>query len=149
MNVVQFLSAMAGQWQGDYKLWLDPSKDPALSDTTLVVKPTANHSYFLIHYNWMFQGQDKAGVFLLGGKDQQVQASWGDSFHMEPLPMICQGELDGDKLVMLGSYPAGAEEWRWRTEFSLHAGKLVMRAYNISPSGQEDIAVEAVYQPHG
>ena len=149
MNVVQFLSSIAGQWQGNYKLWLDPSKEPAVSPTSLVVKPTANHSYYLIHYDWLFKDQMKAGVFLIGGKDQQAQATWGDSFHMEPLAMNCQGELTDDKLMVVGTYPAGDQEWGWRTEFSSQGKELIMRAYNISPAGQEDIALEAIYQQHG
>ena len=148
MNTVQFLSDVTGQWQGRYKLWLDPNKDPAISDTSLVVKPTANNSYFLIHYDWVFNGDSKAGIFLIGGKDLQAQATWGDSFHMEPLPMNCEGELDNHTLVLNGRYDAGGEKWGWRTEFTKDQGQLVMRAYNIAPTGDEDIALEAVYQVH-
>ena len=148
MDVLTLLRSQVGQWRGTYKLWLDPGKDPEVSETTLVVKPTANGSYFLIHYDWSFRDQSKAGIFLIGGKDKRAQATWGDSFHMEPMAMVCEGKLNGDGLILNGSYAAGDQQWGWRTELFIKDKNLVMRAYNIAPSGQEDIALEAVYQQH-
>ena len=148
MDIRGFLSSAQGQWKGDYKLWLDPNKDPAESQSTLALKPTANGSFFLIHYDWLFQDKKRAGVFLIGGKDTMAQATWGDSFHMQPLPMVCDGELRQGLFILNGTYLAGEETWGWRTEFSNPDKQLIMRAYNIEPSGQEDIALEAIYQPH-
>lgn len=145
MDTASFLSSVLGQWQGSYKLWLDPTQDPEQSATTLALKPTANGSYYLIHYDWSFRDKQKAGLFLLGAKDNKATATWGDSFHMEPLPMVCDGEFKEGVLILNGTYPAGDEHWGWRTEFSREGGQLIMRAYNIAPSGQEDIALEATY----
>jgi len=146
MNVKSFLETLNGQWQGTYKLWLDPTHAPEQSDTSMVVKATANGSYYLIHYDWLFKNSNKAGIFLLASKDDKVQVTWGDSFHMDPMPMVCAGELKQSTLGFTGSYPAGEETWYWRTEFTLENDKLIMRAFNIMPSGQEDIALEATYR---
>lgn len=50
----------------------------------------------------------------------------------------------GDGLVsVLGSYAAGEERWGWRTVLRLvDADHLVIQAFNISPQGREDRAVE-------
>ena len=146
MDVNFFLLDLTGQWLGQYQLWLDPSQAPECSTTSMAVKPAAKGSYFLIHYDWVFQEAERAGVFLIGCKGDKAQASWGDSFHMQPMAMICEGGMDKGRLVLNGTYSAGDEQWGWRTEFATaHNQQLIMRAYNIAPSGHEDMALEASY----
>ncbi len=61
--------------------------------------------------------------------------------------MQCKGALSdgGRKLILHGSYAASSgPDWGWRTEFTLlGADKLRMEAYNITPEGQEALAIRA------
>lgn len=104
--------------------------------------------YFLLSYSWEDGGEKQEGVFLMGGEHNMASATWGDSWHMQPEPMICTGVLseDGQKLVFLGSYGAGpgVPDWGWRTEFTLQGeDAFLMEAYNITPEGLEEKAVRA------
>jgi hypothetical protein len=58
----------------------------------------AKGNYFLMTYSWKKGEEAQVGVFLFGGNEKAVTASWGDSFHMAAEPMLCKGELkDGGK----------------------------------------------------
>jgi hypothetical protein len=50
-------------------------------------------------------------------------------------------------VVVRGSYPAPTgPDWGWRIELDLRlADQLQMRMVNITPDGQEMLAVQAVY----
>lgn len=149
-KVVQsFYSELVGDWSGSYSLWLDPEAEPQVSTARTRIEPAANNAYYLMTYDWDFAGKPQAGVFLFGGRDKTASASWGDSFHMTPDPMQCQGTLsdDGNKLSILGSYGAGSgPDWGWRTDFTRQGSDtLVMEAYNITPDGEEGLAVRAEF----
>ncbi len=68
--------------------------------------------------------------------------------HMSDKFMICQGAAEPDgAIVVRGSYAAPpGPDWGWRMVIGPGDGdtfRLIM--YNISPDGQEDLAVEASY----
>ncbi|MFQ5651142.1 MAG: DUF1579 family protein [bacterium] len=146
MDIRSFYQALQGTWEGTYHLWLNPANPPVTSKAQATVKMVANAAYCLFIYQWARGGAAHEGVFLLGGAGDKVTATWADSFHSAPEPMHCKGRLESgrQKLVFDGKYSGGAGEpdWGWRTEISLlESGQLRMEAYNISPEGQEDIAV--------
>ena len=93
------------------------------------------------------EGKKQKGVFLFGGADNAASATWGDSFHSTPNPMVCTGEIDasGSKLTLMGSYSTGeGPDWRFRTEFTLTGpNELLMEAYNIAPDDLEALAIRA------
>ena len=143
---------MLGKYTGTYTLWLRPGVPAQKSDAAGEFTSVAGDQYFLMTYSWGPKGAEatngsREGVFLLAGKDRTATATWGDSFHMTPLPMQCEGELNeqGTKLTFPGTYSAGdGPDWHWRTEFTIqgHEG-ITMEAYNITPEGQEMLAVRA------
>lgn len=147
-TVTMFYAQLAGDWQGSYSLWLRPGAPEEKSKTHANFSPAANSSYLLMTYDWQRGGKAYEGVFLFGGRDQAATVTWGDSFHMAPELMHCQGGLqeNGEKLILNGSYPAGeGPDWGWRTEFSQQGTDgLLMEAYNITPEGEEGLAVRAV-----
>lgn len=62
---------------------------------------------------------------------------------------MCDGTRDDGGVVSLrGSYPAPpGPDWGWRIELENHErASLVMRMINISPEGQEALAVLAQYE---
>ena len=148
MTVQDFYGQLVGDWRGTYFLWLDPNKPPEESRTEVQMRSVAKGAYFLMSYSWTQGGDTQEGVFLMGGRGDAGSATWGDSWHMVPTPMICKGGLQagGEKLVFQGSYSGGQgqPDWGWRTEFVLRGrDAFIMEAYNISPDGNEEIAVRA------
>lgn len=149
MDVRAFFERLLGRWQGDYRLWLYPQADVQQSAVDAEIRPAAGGKYLLFTYGWEQGGSRQEGVFLLGGQQEQATATWGDSFHSAPEPMICRGSLadDGQKLTLYGNYSAGDETWGWRTELTREGNALVMQAFNITPAGQEGLAVRAEMTP--
>lgn len=63
--------------------------------------------------------------------------------------MSCEGAADSrGSLEVRGSYAAQpGPDWGWQTVVGPGAdGTLRMVMYNVSPDGNEDLAVEAVYR---
>jgi hypothetical protein len=64
--------------------------------------------------------------------------------------MACKGNADGDGAISVcGAYAAPeGPDWGWRTVIRPSAGRsLQVIMHNISPDGQEYLAVEADYKP--
>jgi hypothetical protein len=143
----EFYATLAGEWTGSYSLWLRPDTPAQESEFNGTIKSAVKSNYFLMKYSWKRGDKDHEGLFLFGGNGKDATATWGDSFHSIPEPMHCKGELtdDGGKLIFNGSYSAGeGPTWGWRTEFTRQGpNSLLMEAYNITPDGQEALAVRA------
>lgn len=63
--------------------------------------------------------------------------------------MFSTGRVEDERFGALGSYGAGAggERWGWRTEVSQpDAEHLDIRMFNITPGGEEALAVEVNYR---
>jgi hypothetical protein len=148
-TVQAFYRALQGEWGGTYSLWFKPNEPVRNSDATAEGRFLAREAFFLLTYTWHTDDMDQEGVFLLGGKGETASATWGDTWHMQPDPMvITEGELtsEGQELVFLGSYGTGPDspDWGWRTEFTLQGeDAFLMEAYNITPDGLEALAVRA------
>ena len=141
-----FFQKLVGKWKGTYRLWMYPKKESEDSATTAEIRFVGADKFLLFTYTWVQGEKNQEGVFLLGGDKDVASATWGDSWHMAPQPMICEGVLedDGNKLVLNGHYSAGPAKWGWRTELTLKdSGTLVMKAFNISPEGQEALAIQS------
>lgn len=144
-TLMNFYNNIEGNWQGTYSLWLSPESSAEKSNIEATIESVAKGKYFVMTYSWKRSEKEYEGVFLLGGNGTSATATWGDSFHMAPEPMQCKGELDDGKLLLNGSYGAGSgPDWGWRTEFiQLDSKNLIMKAYNITPTGEEALAVRA------
>lgn len=148
MRWKEFKNAAAGQWQGTKQLYLEPAPAPPLSSPCrLVVKLVASGSFLQFDYDWTYEGETQSGVLLFGFSDENnvANAAWVDSFHMSSRIFSCTGTALDRTARLLGSYPAPPDpDWGWRiTLHSVSAGALQIVMHNISPAGQEDLAVEA------
>ncbi len=150
MAAIEYLINHLGSWTGVNRLWLDPEDEADVSAATAALSPVARESFVIFAYTWGFQGQAQEGLLLLSQDSQgrSVQAVWIDSWHMGDKFMICQGSPDDEGLISLkGSYAAPpGPDWGWRIVIdtnTTHALKMLM--YNISPEGDEMLAVEAEY----
>jgi hypothetical protein len=148
MSVSESLSRLKGHWTGTNKLhttWLPEQLHE--SEMTAAVSLKANGQFLHIEYTWEYEDRLQEGVMLIGCDTQSdaVQAIWTDSWHMSHKFMVSNGTISDDGTVnVMGHYSVPDHpDWGWRTE--LHPGKDTFRIlmFNVSPEGEEDIAVEA------
>ena len=146
-TAVAFYEQLRGQWIGSNSLWLRPGTPVHKSDIKATISAVADGHYYLMNYSWAYEGEVQEGIFLLGGNKNAATATWGDSWHMAPEPMVCGGELKegGKRLVLFGTFAAGeGPDWGWRTEFTRQGpDRFRMEAYVITPAGEEGLAVRA------
>ena len=150
MQFEELKPALIGEWRGTKQLYLDPPPAPAVSSPSkLSVTPVAGGSFLQFNYNWAYEGAEQAGVLLFGyDEENAASAAWVDSFHMSTKIMSCTGTAANGAAELHGSYEAPpGPDWGWRiTIRSLSANELKIVMHNISPEGQEDLAVQADYR---
>ncbi|MDX1417774.1 MAG: DUF1579 family protein, partial [Candidatus Promineifilaceae bacterium] len=101
-------------------------------------------------YTWSFDSQPQDGLLLIPASlSTSGQAVWIDSWHMQSGVMICQAALAGSVLSLQGSYAAPpGPDWAWRIELeSAEPDSLQLRMFNITPDGEEALAVDALFSP--
>ena len=150
MSVLTSLEPLVGQYEGTYRLirsWETPPQTD--SQSTASIAPVARGRFLTMQYTWAVDGTTHEGLLLLGQENDgnAVTAVWVDSWHMSEKPMICNGRLDGGTITLVGSYAAPpGPDWRWRTEIVPDGdGAFQLTMYNISPGGEEELAVESKY----
>lgn len=147
----QHLAAMAGDWEGSFKLWFEPG-DPACESTQRgTIRPVLDGRFLLHEYETEINGEPVSGVALYGYHldGQAWEASWAESFGTGTQLMHCSGRADpGAAFSVLGHYGdgQGGPDWGWRTGIEQpDADTLVITMTNISPQGEEAKAVETRY----
>ena len=145
------LEGMIGEWQGTYRVWLEPPAVHTECKSVLDIEPLLGGRFVSADYDWSAgagepegdEGDPQSGSFMLGISGEQWQMAWVDSWHNGNAIMFCTG---GPEPKVTGSYGGDEEPWHWRTEFELpDADHLVITAYNISPDGHEEIATQGDY----
>lgn len=152
MSRLQSLEQLVGRWTGTSCLWRPWLPSPeSESASAAVVALAARGKFITIAYTWDLDGEEQEGFILLGreAKGSAVHASWVDSWHMSDKPMTCVGGMDdAGALAVLGSYAAPpGPDWGWRTVIARtgeNSFEIVM--YNVTPDGQETIAVRSRYE---
>ena len=150
MRSLDSLTKLAGTWKGTYRLWELPSEAPHESRTVASFTLVLGGRFVRMDYTWGFDGEPQEGSLLFGyeQREDMVTAVWIDSWHMGDKFMICRGVAQGGgAIVVRGEYAApSGPDWGWRTVIELgDGGSFRMVMYNVSPDGQEDLAVEATF----
>lgn len=149
MSEHDLFRSLAGHWTGINRLWLPPAEQPYESHSTASIAPVVAGKFVQLDYTWSFDGTDQVGMLLIGHEpsSQVVTAAWLDSWHMGDAMMLCRGEVEANgALVVRGSYAVeGSPDWGWRTVIEPDAAALRLVMYNVSPDGEEMLAVEATY----
>lgn len=150
MNGLDFLIKLAGKWQGINKLWLPPAETPYESASTATLTPVVKGKFVRLDYTWVFESEPQEGCLLCGYEAEAAAVStvWVDSWHMGDKLMLCRGQLTAEGgLDVRGSYTVpGYPDWGWRIVIEPGEGEtwgIVM--YNVSPEGEEFLAVEVSY----
>ncbi|HLA95084.1 MAG TPA: DUF1579 family protein, partial [Pyrinomonadaceae bacterium] len=124
--------------------WLpEPMLD---SDGTAAVKQRVGGQFLEIAYTWSYEDKPREGVIILGGdnKTDSVNAFWTDSWHMAHQLMLCEGTLRDDGSISVKGYYKVPDhpDWGWRTEIIPGYDSFRYLMYNVTPDGEETIAVE-------
>ena len=147
MSIDQKLSDLVGSWKGTNRLhttWLPEKLKESESRTE--VRSKMNGQFLSVEYTWSYEGTPQEGMLIIGrdSKSDAVQAVWTDSWHSKDVLMLCNGSASDDgRISVTGSYSVPDHpDWGWRTEITPGDGTFRYAMYNISPDGEEDIAVE-------
>ena len=140
---------MPGNYSGENQLWHE--KDIYESKTSAQAKFIGQGQYLSIAYTWEIEDDPQEGLLIFPETINKTPARsiWIDSWHMRNQIMLCDGTKDDHNLIsLLGAYPApSGPDWGWRIEIEPPEGNtLVIRMINISPEGQETLAVLAQYR---
>ena len=148
MSIPSKLRGLVGAWSGSNRLHMawHPENPLLESDGTATVSERVGGQFLEIAYTWVFEDKPREGVIIVGGdnKTDAVNAFWTDSWHLAHQLMICEGKENTDGgITVNGSYKVeGHPDWGWRTEIIPNGDSFHYKMYNVSPEGQEDIAVE-------
>lgn len=150
MSVNDDLAKYVGTWTGTNNLYLSWLDDPLRqSESVLNVSLKANRQFVSFEYTWAHEGRPQEGIILLGGdtKSDAVQTVWTDSFHSSNTLMVSDGKVNGDGSISVKGYykVEGHPDWGWRTDIISAGEKLRIVMYNVSPDGDEELAVETEY----
>ena len=141
------LRPLLGTWLGLTRTWLDPSMPPDEGQTVARVEAILGGRFVRMEYRGTVMTRSHAGQMLIGYDSDtgRFTAAWVDSFHMATGIMTMTGERRPDGAIsLLGSYPAGGQQWGWRTVIRCSdAGQLVLESWNIAPDGGEHPAIES------
>ena len=137
-----------GAWTGSNKLHMawQPENPLLESDGTASVSERVGGQFLEIAYTWVYEDKTREGMLILGGdaKSEGVKAFFTDSWHLAHQVMMCEGKENPDGSIdVKGSYKVeGHPDWGWRTEIIPNGDSFQYKMFNVSPEGEEDIAVE-------
>lgn len=151
MDIVQYLTPLLGNWQGENRFRLMPTDDYKDSAATATVTVTAAH-FTSVAYAWSDGESPQEGLLLLAGGPSDTDpatAVWVDSWHTGRALMQFSGAVGGDGVLRLdGSYAAPTgPDWGW--QIHLHpgegwGGRITM--HNIVPGHEAYEVVELVLE---
>jgi len=138
---------LSGEWKGSKRVFLQGEQGPVhASRIRMTIATAARNSFLMLAYTWKFETDPHEGVLLLGydNEKQVATAAWGDSWHMSKRLLSCAGRIGRDgRFDVRGLYAAPpGPDWGWRIALQrVSAQALAIAMFNISPEGDEDIAV--------
>jgi hypothetical protein len=148
MSIPKKLQPLVGDWKGSNRLHLGEWGPTPLHESagTATVRERIGGQFLEIAYTWEYDGKPQEGVMILGGdnKTDAVNAFWTDSWHMAHNVMLCEGTESADGVVSVkGSYKVeGHPNWGWRSEIYATDSGFKYKMFNVTPDGEEAIAVE-------
>lgn len=147
----QRLARMAGRWEGLCRLWFACDMLAAETRQQGTLRPILRGRFLQHDYVWTFDDRPQAGIALLGHHidEQRWECAWADSFHTGSSMMFSVSpDPPGSEaaIEVLGGHPGGRSRWGWRTRFEQPSDdRLLITMRNVSPEGEETVAVEVAY----
>lgn len=151
MSISDRLVALVGDWRGTNVLHVPWMAVPVQrSDSKATVSSKMNGQFLSIEYTWAFEGEPQEGMLILGCDPdcEEVQAVWTDSWHSKDTLMLCNGAFREPNAISVTGHYAVPEhpDWGWRTEILQNGDSFRYVMYNVSPEGEEQIAVETDFE---
>lgn len=151
MTISSKLANLVGEWKGTNVLHAPWMPEPVQkSDSTATVRSKMNGQFLSIEYTWAFEGEPQEGMLILGCDSQceQVEAVWTDSWHSKDTLMVCNGGFTQTNVISVMGHYAVPEhpDWGWRTEIVQGPDTFRYVMYNVSPEGEEELAVETEFR---
>lgn len=148
MSVPAALEKLAGNWKGSNRLhtpWMPNALHE--SDSTAAVSLITGGKALLIQYTWAFDGNPEDGIMLISKESEAsdgIVMIYTDSWHLGHVFMRCEGTVDADGNVNVKGHYAVPDnpDWGWRTEILPGDDTFRFIVYNVTPEGEEDLAVE-------
>lgn len=143
------LTGFTGEWTGTNRLYFEGANGPMLESPSQLKAEMVVERFLQVRYDWAYEGKPKEGLLLVGSdaKAGVATVAWVDSFHQSTRVMFCSGVPLASGVSVKGSYGVGeGPDWGWRMDLELAGTELRLTMYNISPEGQEYLAVLAVYR---
>jgi Protein of unknown function (DUF1579) len=149
MSVPEILRNLVGKWRGTNRLhtsWI--TENPVRETTSIAaIEFTARGRFLKIEYDWTFDEAVQEGLILIGNEkdSDSMIAFWIDSWHLSDKFMVSEGQMDENGAISLKGFYAVPDhpDWGWKTVVEPerdNSFKIVM--YNVSPEGEESLAVE-------
>ena len=136
-----------GAWTGKNTLYFE--EKVLTSDGTAEVRAAGQGRLVTFTYTWQYEGDPHEGVivFPANAGEKPARVALFDTWHTgSDLMALTAMPQDDGVIRVMGAYGTPPEEWGWRIELSLpQPGALLMRHFNITPEGREEIAVLADY----
>jgi hypothetical protein len=149
-----WLSKLAGRWEGTTKVWFEPDKLADESETKGTIKEILGGRFIMHEYTGSMQGKPLEGIQIYGYDmtGERFQMVMLDTFHTGTLVLNQNGAEGDEKFSPLGSYdykdPSGEiTTWGWRTDIELvDDDNMIISMYNVFPNGESAKGVETVYK---
>jgi Protein of unknown function (DUF1579) len=145
----QRLLRLCRAWRGTAKTYMDPThqQPPLEAPWDGRIAPILGGRFVRFTYRTQLEDKPIAGELLIAYEsgEKLYRTAWVDSFHTGTAILASQGDDGGGAIEVLGRWFAGegAGHWGWRTVIDDSAADaLVIRMFNISPDGQQDLGVE-------
>lgn len=144
------LGQLVGEWEGTTRTWFEPGVLGDESTWRGIIRPLFDGRFVVHEYAGTLCGEELHGLCIMGYDltSRKWQSAWVDVHHMFTGIMFSEGDPGDHGFAVTGSYPLadGSPRWGWRTEVEQNdPDHLVIRAYNISPAGEEALGVETRY----
>lgn len=145
------LARLVGDWSGTVKVWFEPDQLASEGSVRGRIRSVLNGRFVIHEYEAQCMGETENGVAIHGYHLDRhcYESAWIDSFHTGTQIMVSRGVPTAVLHSVTGSYggESDGEAWGWRTEIELKsADRLLIRMFNITPQGEESLAVEFDYQ---
>lgn len=149
MAVPKPIRDSVGSWRGTSRLhlpFLPEDRRITSSPSKLHIDLDEQASYATVAYTWEHEGKRHEGVALIAAGEKEASAGWCDSWHQNASVMHLAGPV-AEPLWFTGSWgEPGQPPWGWKLGFEASGEKLVLRMAVVTPDGDEEWAVEGIYE---